>query len=217
MASGIQPPSTILRVFAMRSTVGASANYNNVRGTTQLTATGSEKVYFEFTWNALTDNSEEAVGIANRSAALDGSTTNFWLGFDTHSIGWFPDGGVNFNGVLAASIQTITTTQVGCVAIDRANQKIWFRTGSGNWNNAVIGSQNPATNTGGISFSGMGAVPLLPILGLAFSGENATFNFDGPFAQTVPSGFTKFDGTSATPAKGILFTRRPLRIWTRRF
>jgi hypothetical protein len=82
-------------------------------------------------------------------------------------------------------------------AIDRANNKIWFRvtpfaTGiAGNWNG--IATDNPATNSGGVSIAG-----IFPTAGLVFFGAEM---YPGPtskgqavnlVAMAPPSGFSAF-------------------------
>jgi hypothetical protein len=200
LAYGDRPGTITLSGSDLIGTVGASANYNSVRATTQQLKGGSGKVYFEFEWLSFTDSGEEGVGIATRSAALDGSATNNWIGWDANSVGWYPDGGVRGPSGAVNNIQTITTTQTGCVAIDFANSTIWFRTNAGNWNNS--GTANPVTNTGGISFSALSG-QVLPMMTTGFSGTSVEFNFSGPFAQTPPTGFTKYDGSSTSSSTPI--------------
>ncbi|MEH2569663.1 SPRY domain-containing protein [Bradyrhizobium sp. AZCC 2289] len=77
------------------------------------------------------------------------------------------------------------------VAVDLDNHKIWFRKApSGNWNGQAIGSQNPATNTGGASLSVWNATTLSPYAGFD-AGGSWTANFGASaFTGAVPSGFT---------------------------
>lgn len=104
---------------------------------------------------------------------------------------------------------------VGCpqevtigVALDMTHSKVWFfnpTDNGGQWNNAAIGTQNPATNTGGRSISGFGT-PMFP----AWSSNKANIDFAQAnfgattFANTMPSGFS-----SANTASGTTMTWNP--------
>ena len=78
-------------------------------------------------------------------------------------------------------------------AIDLDNRKFWRRLApSGNWNNAAIGSQNPATNTGGVTIPAGVMVPFMCFGGAGgVAGEVMAANFGASaFVGAVPSGFT---------------------------
>lgn len=143
----------------------------------------SGKHYWEITINAGT--AYPGLGIATSSHSLTA-----FLGANTHGCGYFKTGAVTINSATAATIQTFANGDVVCVALDMDNGKIWFRTNGGNWNNAVIGSQNPATNTGGINIAGMAAGAKFAAVNLSATNDQVTANFGGSaFAQTPPSGF----------------------------
>jgi hypothetical protein len=103
------------------------------------------------------------------------------------------DNGGNFgynssNGVLRA---TLTTGDTACFALDLDNLKIWFRKGSGNWNGS--GTDDPATNTGGKSISGIST----PVYGAARFSTGNNGNITGRWDSadwgfTAPSGFGVF-------------------------
>jgi len=78
------------------------------------------------------------------------------------------------------------------IAIDLDNRKAWFCKNNLNWLNAVIGSENPATNTGGVVIAAGSWTPAVGFLGSgAVVGDSFTANFGASaFSGTVPSGFT---------------------------
>lgn len=85
---------------------------------------------------------------------------------------------------------------VACFAVDFVNRKLWVRRdGDPDWNGAGIGSENPATNTGGYDISPAipaGAYIIADIASLVSSGM--TLNVGGSaFAGAIPSGFTAWD------------------------
>ena len=77
----------------------------------------------------------------------------------------------------------------------RRYNKCWFRTAlNTNWNNAAIGAQNPATNTGGMAIGALSAVPVFAIVtssgGSAAGTDSYTANFGATtFVLTPPAGF----------------------------
>lgn len=144
----------------------------------------SGKYYWETTINA--GGSNHLVGISTSSESV-----LLFLGFSNNGCGFAKDGNVYIQSLSVASIQTYANGDVVCVALDLDNSKIWFRTNGGNWNNAAIGSQNPATNTGGISLSGMAAGAKFASLGIKIINDQGTANYGATaFAQTAPSGFS---------------------------
>jgi hypothetical protein len=130
------------------------------------------------------------------------------------ALAYFPSNGA----VLGAATGTIQTANVGdtiCIAMDVDNQKVWFRTNSGNWNNDVIANQNPTTNTGGLSVSNPFSRGSL--LAAAFYGGNlngspygkVTANFGGSaFGYAMPSGFTSYTPPSGGPAMAFVIADR---------
>jgi len=125
---------------------------------------------------------------------------NFGLDFlgISHSVGIFNDGTVWANGIVIASTG-VTWTAVNTIIfeVDLNTQLLWFMnlTTSSYWNGSATAT--PATETGGISFSG--AFPartpvyfgFLPFYSSATVGDAGTVNFGGSaFAQTPTAGFT---------------------------
>jgi len=90
----------------------------------------------------------EFVGLANASQSL-----STYLGSSGNSVGLRTSGVPIFNNV---NLSTVGAYQVGSrvdIAYDFTNTKIYFRTDMGFWNGAS--GTDPATNTGGISVSGL--------------------------------------------------------------
>jgi hypothetical protein len=87
-----------------------------------------------------------------------------------------------------ASIPDWANTNVVSEATDLTNGNVYWRVNCGNWNNS--GTANPATNTGGITTSGV-TLPVYAAVGLgATAGENMTVNFGATaYSCTPPSGF----------------------------
>ncbi len=162
-------------------TDGATA-YSHVRS---IASHSSGKFYWEILCVFSGGTNNQTMGICNSTAPL-----NNYLGSDTNSMGWIGDGRVLVNNVVITNIQVWLVGDVLCFAHDLGNNHIWFRTNGGNWNNDVIGNQNPATNTGGITTTGMAAGPYFAIGGGLNIGDSATADFGATtYANTPPSGF----------------------------
>jgi hypothetical protein len=74
------------------------------------------------------------------------------------------------------------------VAFDATAKLIWFRRNTGSWNGS--GTADPATATGGVSFSALTG-PFYAVVTSGKVGTSNTANFGAStFAQPVPSGFT---------------------------
>jgi hypothetical protein len=110
-----------------------------------------------------------------------------------NNTGWANELFYYSDGVVANGTGTFaswTTGSVVCLAYRPLSNGIWWRVGSGNWNGS--GTPNPATNTGAI------AVPIgTARLAVNFldSGSEITLNTAGPFAETVPAGFSAWDSS----------------------
>lgn len=156
--------------------------YANVRATN---SASSGKKYWELHVDAAPSTTGLVIGIANAAASL----TQF-VGNDTNGMGWAGDGRVILSGAVVTTIQGYVASNTLCFSYNIDISKIWFRTNGGNWNNDVIGNQNPATNTGGISTAGMAAGPYFAIGEGLNINDAFTANFGATaYAQTPPSGF----------------------------
>jgi hypothetical protein len=162
--------------------VGSVGAFRNSFG---IKSQASGLFYCEITVNAL--NGTDGIGIANNNLS---TTQN--PGGDTGSIGYFGNGGsVIITGVGRATLASFATGSVVSMAVDIGNKKIWFRVGGGGWNNDILANQNPATNTGGVSWNGLIASgPFTPVVCVASSGSSFTANFGATsYLYSVPSGF----------------------------
>jgi hypothetical protein len=138
--------------------------------------------YCEFTIGPSPTNS--VVGIVNSSFAV---STAIFVGDDPNGIGFVSSGAVKINASTVSTIQTFTNGNVVSMAVDFTHQMIWFRTNAGNWNNS--GTANPATNSGGISFSSVTG-PNFPAVTPSAANQTITANFGATsYAESVPSGF----------------------------
>lgn len=151
------------------------------------------KSYWEVVMSCVAANDECSAGIGNiSSSTADGA----YLGSATNTIGWFPNSGQVFNN--GGSVNTWAPWANGarlCFARDltSATKKIWGRVGNGNWNNDVIGNQNPATGTGGLIIpAGVLAAAVVP--GVQFNSattpDRAVASFaTASWAFSPPAGF----------------------------
>lgn len=164
-----------------------------VRSTTSY-ATG--KLYFEVTYNSGAAGLHDGCGILTPTQSLT-TIGNGNGGF----VFLYGNTWVYFNG--SGSVQLGSNTAFGtviCFAIDLVNQQGWVRMNAGNWN--ASGTANPATNTGGISISGLfSSSAALAVIETANTGAaQSTINFGATnFAQTVPGGFSSWNPTVVTP------------------
>jgi hypothetical protein len=147
------------------------------------------KYYFEVTGNSVTSAGvNNGVGIGTTASTytnLGNSATTGVIGYRTGSI-W-----ANGSNSGATSGTIFLNGEIFCVAVDLVNRRIWFRKGaSGNWNNNS--SNNPATNTGGVTIPSGTMVPVCLFGGSGgTSGSVMTANFGATaFTGAVPSGFT---------------------------
>lgn len=154
----------------VRSIVGASAG----------------KKFLECAMTTTTGSAGDRIfGISNDSLPVGQGP-----GFDLDSIGVNGDGVVKLNGSTVATVSAFVQGDTLGLAIDFDNEKIWFRTNGGDWNDDVIGNENPATNTGGISFSSLNAGPYYFVFYVSGNGSVFTLNTGATdYAFTPPSGF----------------------------
>lgn len=134
--------------------------------------------YCEMVATAFNNGSEGlGVGIASSTAP-----TNNYLGGTAASIAYFLDTGHVYtnNGVSNTLASTSSPGTIIGIAINVTSRLVWFRLGTGNWNNSP--SANPATNAGGISFSG--------IFGTLFFGYQVSESTDTVTAQFAASSWT---------------------------
>jgi hypothetical protein len=155
----------------------------------------SGKWYFETTWSNGGSGADTGVGIATASAVLTSVGNNVSLAVMTFCV----TGNIYNNASnTAISLGPFSAGSVICMAVDMDNKRMWFRKDAGNWNNS--GTANPATNTGGFNISTLftSGVPAYAIYSVNATAANAgtvTANFGASaFAQSIPSGFTAWNG-----------------------
>lgn len=192
-------------------TISGGTATNGLSNNTGIMATSGQatgKYYFEVTLGD-TPGANSRIGLAPNYMAPGSTGTAKWafININATTVDYY----VN-SSILASPTVTVGAGSVLCFAFDLDNQLIWFRVGSGNWNNSA--SANPATTTGGYSFAAIGAkgISFIPLWFCSLSNHAITANFgDAAFAQTVPSGFTA--GIPAGGANNALFTQEVAEAW----
>lgn len=151
------------------------------------TISSGQKVYWEVlaTVDVGSPSGRWYTGIVNSTFVIGSSMVN------VNNAAFIRTGGLSgFNSVNASAPFGGQGDNFG-IAVDFVHSNIWFRVNGGNWNNDILANQNPATNTGGISFSGIGT----PVWA-AWSGLDNTDAVTAQFqtsswTYTVPVGFTQ--------------------------
>ncbi len=182
---GVTSSQVTLSNGNLTATVNSSTNNIGARSTA-LKSTG--KYYFEMTATKITGNS---MGFGMLTAA--GTYVNM-INDATNCLEVIPTGTIiSNNSSTGRTTGAYVTGDVLCFAVDLGTRKGWVRKNGGNWNGLAIGSENPATGTGGVTI--LPTVSFSPAV--AFGGgappitEAGTGNFGSTaFAQSVPSGFT---------------------------
>jgi BNR repeat-like domain/SPRY domain len=179
--------------------IATGTNGGPVRATSGIML--GEKKYFEVACNSVALGAGDTViGIASAQfVMLAGAAIGGATGYGSQGISYFSDNGIydNSGGAAVHHLTTYGTGDVIGIAVDRVNHKVWFRKNGGNWNNAVIGVQNPANNTGGYDIS------FLNILGLniaypavaQFASDQVAGQFTAAsWSTAAPSGFSAIVG-----------------------
>jgi len=144
----------------------------------------------------------------------NGSGLAQYLGQSSIGTGLYQNGKVFNNALAGTTIFTFASGAVIGIAVNFTAQKLWFTINGTTWNNAAIGSQNPATNTGGITtiannnpfiVSGVYQT-VVPCCGTTGNTTNVvTANFGATaFSYAVPSGFTAWDPVVASQSARAL-------------
>jgi hypothetical protein len=164
------------------------------------------KFYFEITI-ALWNNTSDGLGVTTLAAGYTAMTTPTTGSMMFRTTGNIYSGGTNSGKQLGV----INNGDVIGVAVDLTNSKIWYRKSpSGNWNGLAIGSENPATNTGGVALPSVDVTAgLSPGVSLqTTTTPTVTANFgNSAFSGAVPAGFTagwpNFGADAATNVGGV--------------
>lgn len=192
---GAAPTTTFDPAHAGTGIVLSNGNLTATGGGTSTTVRSiashsTGKFYVEFKLNAGTTPANLTIGIQN---AASGNPS--FLGNDQNSLGWSGAGNLILNSGNVAAINSYTTANTLCMALDLGNNAVWFRVGAGNWNNSP--ANNPATNTGGFALStapGLNAGPYFAVVGVfASDGDVWIADFGATaYSQTPPSGFSNW-------------------------
>jgi hypothetical protein len=134
------------------------------------------------------------------------SSIGSYLGGLSSSFGWFGNGQVITNNAQVATWAAYASGNTIAFAMDLVSNKLWGRVGAaGNWNNDVIGNQNPdfGSQVGGFAIpAGVTAAAVVPGANmLTTSSDFVTGVFaSASWIGTPPSGFGAFDPVAATMA-----------------
>lgn len=153
---------------------------------------GTGKYYWEVVVSGSTSTIGAGVG-TYKSTIADGN----YVGQNPDTVGWYATASVVNNNAVVNTWAAFTSGARLCFAIDMVNLKIWGRVGAaGNWNNAAIGSQNPATNTGGLALPANCQFFVVPAVNLGTASDTATGVFaSGSWVGTPPAGFGQIGPT----------------------
>jgi hypothetical protein len=164
---------------------------SGTQGARATTSKSTGKLVFEITIGASggVGSSQSGYGLSNAGASF-GS-----LFVASGCVIVLQNGNYNYNntGNQASMLANATNGATIMFAVDMDNHLWWATTSAnpGQWNTATTGSANPATNTGGLTWSGLNAA-LFPV-GFVSSGTGTdasyTINTVAPFVNAVPSGF----------------------------
>ncbi len=132
---------------------------------------------------------------------ISNATNNLavYLGSTTNGCGYEWDTGqLYIGGAVITTVQLAAPGDVVAVAVDFTHSKIWVKnlnTTIG-WNNAAIGSQDPANNLGGSSLATLAAGPYFITQTINGMGSYSVINTGATaFAGTIPVGFSAWGGT----------------------
>ena len=120
-----------------------------------------------------------------------------YIGNDADGIGWATDGSW-FNNA-AATFRSLPTSwangDVLCIAVDMDNRKVWARQNNGTWNAVSGGTNDPATNVGGLSLpASLQGAYLYPTVSVQANTDISTARFNASsFGYTIPSGFQPWE------------------------
>lgn len=160
-----------------------------------------ELKYWEMAGDTI-DSSSNAIGFGLANDVFS-SGSSVYLGSTGNSLAYYNSGDVYYNSSLATSYAAYSTNGDRIsLAVDLVNNKLWVRVNGGNWNNDVIGNQNPAVGSqvGGYTINTIMSPdhdPLLPAL--IFRGNTsgvyqATAKFSSSsWTYSAPSGFSQID------------------------
>jgi hypothetical protein len=175
------------------NTAGGSGD-QGVRSTDSKAAS---KVYFEVQPSATAGGADSGFGVALAAATFPGLGSNAASG----AIIYNNSRNVWINGTqVGTAVLTFSAGDWIGVAVDQVNNSIWFRNAStnSNWNGS--GTANPATNTGGLSISGIsGSLFIACVVQVTNVSPAYTMNAGASaFVNAIPSGFSAWSVNPAT-------------------
>jgi hypothetical protein len=189
VSTKLDPANTAAGIALSNGNLTARATGTNLLGQVSRTiaSASANSYYAEFSID-FKPAANLGVGLINATQALTGK----FLG-DTgnNSVGYYSSSGVYRNGSAVGNATAFAQGATLSMAWNETSKKVWFRSNCGNWNNDVIGNQNPATGTGGFDISAItGAV--FPAIDLEDTGDQITINpgNTGQFNCTVPAGYS---------------------------
>jgi hypothetical protein len=175
-------------------TTGPTVSSNSGgRANVDVVIRSGQKMIFEMNDIAFSGQSNQrAIGVCNVSCTFGAGSA---IGFDANlSCGGFGSAGIFVNSAGTLNFTNFGTGDKVDIAVDRVNNKIWFRTNGGNWNNDVIGNQDPANNIGGQDISGIvgDLYPAYTLWNAAGTVDSFTLNPTNALSFTPPVGFSTF-------------------------
>ena len=195
-------------------------------GTRSTTSRTSGKLYFELQYtpgSSSTAGTTTGGGIANSGYTL-GSSGTTGAAFQVANAAGTGDVRINNSTVVNGNSGSITTgTYIG-IAVDIDGTLFWETTDGIHWNSNSSGVNDPATATGGQSFSAITGPYFIAgcIAGSGSSTRQLTLNVGASaFHYTVPSGFSAWDPPVAASGSGMMFGARTIvdmgrDLWRRR-
>lgn len=196
MAATTWNPADKLNANLTNGNLTATWPGNNFSGARSTTSHATGKYYFEFHTIAISGDfhlGNDWLGLAPAVYSLGSQADVGASGFigvtqDNQTAGYFPGHFNPANGDPEGHVL--------CIAIDFDAQLFWCRNDAGNWNNS--GTANPATGTGGSSYSTSFSVGTALFICCCLTTISVVCNATiapspASFLQTMPSGFTAWD------------------------
>lgn len=184
--STLDPANTSANITLSLSNQKGNANTSLAAGNVSRIGVGHSSG--KFCWQVTigsTSTSDTAVGLIGTGQTVSGK---FLGDVGSNSIGHFGAGQIFFNNAQTATVNSYANGNVVTECADFDNNKAWWQTNGGLWNNSA--SDNPATNTGGISISTL-TKPIYFAIELDVLNRNMTINAGGlPFTVQPPAGFS---------------------------
>lgn len=145
---------------------------------------------FSVTMNLYSGAVNDFSGVGFISGYIGAADDSSYIGGGNQQAAAYTNGDVYAGGAIKGQVAVFQTNgSVIDVALDRVNNKYYWRVNGGNWNN--VPGDNPATNTGGIVFTEVGINPGTGPFFLAVTLNTGTqFTINGTSPYSVPAGFT---------------------------